>query len=275
MTEHPTGKHVEPASPASLLLVDDEENILSSLRRLLRRDGYRIHLAGSGLEGLKILEQEDVDVIISDQRMPGMTGTEFLSRARLVRPASVRIVLSGYTELESVTAAINEGSVFRFLTKPWDDEQLRKHITEAVHYKQVEDENRRLQTELLGANRQLKELLDERQRRLAIGEASLHFAHEVMAALPLAVIGVDSESLVVLANEAAQSLFQQHLVGLDATSVLPPALHSVLQGKVLEDFGETRIGKRSLQVVCRRVGTAGQPRGQLFAFFGMENDTNS
>lgn len=273
--EQPPIEKVDPARPASLLLVDDEENILSSLRRLLRRDGYQIHLAGSGQEGLKILAQEDVDVIVSDQRMPGMTGTEFLSRARLVRPESVRIVLSGYTELESVTAAINEGSVFRFLTKPWDDELLRKHIAEAVRYKQIEDENRRLQAELLVANRQLKELLDERQRRLAIGEASLHFAHEVMAALPLAVIGVDSEGLVVLANEAAQALFQQHLVGQDATSLLPRGLLGALHGDLPADFEKAEIGKRNLQVVCRRVGTVGQPRGHLFAFFGLENDATS
>ena len=126
-----------PARPGVLLLVDDEENILSSLRRLLRRDGHRILTASSGAQGLEILASESVDVIVSDQRMPEMTGTEFLTKARVLCPDSVRIVLSGYTELESVTSAINEGSVYKFLTKPWEDQQLHDNIIEAINHKFV------------------------------------------------------------------------------------------------------------------------------------------
>ncbi len=146
-------------------------------------------LTANAVKQGELLEHEHVDaVIVSDQRMPGMTGTEFLSRARKM-PQTIRIVLSGYTELGSVTSAINEGSVYKFLTKPWDDEQLRANIADAVRRKQLDDENRRLQLELASANAKLSDLLEERQRRIAIGEASLHVAHEVIAALPLAVIG--------------------------------------------------------------------------------------
>ncbi|MES2091380.1 MAG: EAL domain-containing protein, partial [Pseudomonadota bacterium] len=107
----------------TLLLVDDEENIVASLRRLLRRDGYHIVVAYSGAEGLQRLAEQEVDVIVSDQRMPGMTGVEFLRRAKELYPGTMRIVLSGYTELQSITDAINEGSIYKFLTKPWDDER--------------------------------------------------------------------------------------------------------------------------------------------------------
>lgn len=136
----------------TILLVDDERNILSSLHRLLRLDGYRILTAGGGLEGLEMLAQHEVDVILSDQRMPGMTGVEFLRRVKSIHPRTVRIVLSGYTELQSITDAINEGAIYKFLTKPWDDNLLRANVEEAFRYKELGDENRKLQFELQAAN---------------------------------------------------------------------------------------------------------------------------
>jgi len=118
-----------------ILIVDDEPSILASMRRLLRRDGYDILTANSAKEGFLILAQQEVQVILSDQRMPEMSGTEFLSRARELYPETIRIVLSGYTDLESISDAINRGSIYKFLTKPWDDELLRENIREAFrHY---------------------------------------------------------------------------------------------------------------------------------------------
>lgn len=139
----------------TLLLVDDEPNILSSLKRLLRRDGHVIYTAGSGQEGLDVLSKHKIDVIISDQRMPGMTGVEFLRRAKINYPDTVRIVLSGYTELQSVTDAVNEGAVYRFLTKPWEDDQLREHIHKAFAYKELLDENQKLDIQIRSANQEL------------------------------------------------------------------------------------------------------------------------
>ena len=118
----------------SLLLVDDEPHVLSALKRALRGEGYDVFAAGSAAEGLDILAAHDVQVIISDQRMPEMSGVEFLSRVRELHPESIRIVLSGYTELSAVIEAVNRGAIYRFLTKPWDDEQLREHVREAFRY---------------------------------------------------------------------------------------------------------------------------------------------
>ena len=139
----------------TLLLVDDEPNIIASLKRLMRREGYRLLSANNGAEALELLARNPVDVIVSDQRMPGMTGVEFLRRAKLICPETVRLVLSGYTELQSVTDAINEGTVYRFLTKPWDDEQLRSFVNEAFHHKELTDENQRLNLKILTADQQL------------------------------------------------------------------------------------------------------------------------
>ncbi|SFN94556.1 response regulator receiver modulated diguanylate cyclase/phosphodiesterase with PAS/PAC sensor(s) [Formivibrio citricus] len=122
------------AAEHTLLLVDDEPNILSALSRLLRREGYHILTAGSGREGLELLATHPVQVILSDQRMPEMAGTEFLHRVKELHPDTVRIVLSGYADLESVTLAVNEGAIYKFLYKPWDDALLQEHIRDAFLY---------------------------------------------------------------------------------------------------------------------------------------------
>jgi response regulator RpfG family c-di-GMP phosphodiesterase len=121
-----------PADPGqTLLLVDDEPNILNSLSRLLRREGYKILTASSPLVAFELLAQHPVQVILSDQRMPEMSGTEFFSRVRQLYPETIRIVLTGYTDLDSVTGAINRGAIYKFLTKPWDDDLLREQVREA------------------------------------------------------------------------------------------------------------------------------------------------
>lgn len=140
----------------TLLLVDDEANILSSLRRLFRRRGYRILTAGSGAEGLEVLAQHPVGVIVCDQRMPEMTGSEFFYKVKALYPDTLRIILSGYTDLESVTEAINVGAVFKFFTKPWDDEVLCDNVAEAFRIHELREDNQRLTLDLQEANRALR-----------------------------------------------------------------------------------------------------------------------
>ncbi|KRB79533.1 EAL domain-containing protein [Noviherbaspirillum sp. Root189] len=118
----------------TLLIVDDEENVSAALNRLLRRDGYRILRACSAEEGLSFLALYEVQVVISDQRMPGMPGTVFLSKVKELYPNVIRIMLSGYTAVDSIIEATNSGAVFRFHTKPWDDDILRISIAEAFRY---------------------------------------------------------------------------------------------------------------------------------------------
>ncbi|RUR31720.1 EAL domain-containing protein [Vreelandella nanhaiensis] len=119
----------------TLLLLDDEDNILRALTRLLRREGYRILTASRAQDAFELLAKHNVQVIISDQRMPEMNGTVFFNRVKDLYPDTVRIVLSGYTDLKTVTEAVNQGEIYKFLTKPWDDEELRKEINSAFrHY---------------------------------------------------------------------------------------------------------------------------------------------
>lgn len=118
----------------TLLLLDDEPNILRALGRLLRRDGYEILMANRAAEAFDILARNEVQVIITDQRMPEVSGTEFLRRVKGLYPETVRIVLSGYTDLNTVTEAINQGEVYKFVLKPWDDEALRAVVAEAFRH---------------------------------------------------------------------------------------------------------------------------------------------
>ena len=109
-------------------------NMLSALHRLFRRDNYRILTALSPAEGFELLALHQVHVIVCDQRMPIMSGTEFLSKVKELYPDTIRIILSGYTGLESVLDSINRGAIYRFYTKPWDDTQLRDNIRLAFHH---------------------------------------------------------------------------------------------------------------------------------------------
>jgi diguanylate cyclase (GGDEF)-like protein/PAS domain S-box-containing protein len=137
------GKRVVLPVPASedrqtLLIVDDERGVRASLNRALRRDGYTILQAGSGPEALELLALNPVQVIISDQRMPDMSGTEFLGTVKELYPDTMRIILSGYTDLSVVTDSVNRGAVFKFLTKPWDDDLLREQVRDAFRrYRQT------------------------------------------------------------------------------------------------------------------------------------------
>lgn len=115
----------------TLLLLDDEPNILRALQRLLRQDGYKILATTDPGEAFELLAQHRVQVIVSDQRMPEMSGTEFLSRVKEMYPDTIRIVLSGYSEIETITQAVNRGAIYKFFTKPWDDAQLRESLREA------------------------------------------------------------------------------------------------------------------------------------------------
>jgi adenylate cyclase len=127
-----------------VLFVDDEVNILKALARLFRREPIRVLTASSADDALAVLAREPVRVIVSDQRMPGMPGVKLLARVRERWPDVVRIMLTGYTEIDVAVEAINHGEIFRLLTKPWDDWSLRATVRQALDDWAIRDEVRRL-----------------------------------------------------------------------------------------------------------------------------------
>ncbi len=166
-----------------ILLVDDEPNITKALRRLLMEvDHYDIMTATSGGDALKLLqEHSDVGVIISDQRMPQMTGVEFLAQARKLVPDAVRILLTGYADIEASINAINKGAVFRYLTKPWDDQDLLDVVAEAVRSFQLIAENERLNKLVAKQNIELQEWNSRLKQRVLDQTAQIRAKGDALA----------------------------------------------------------------------------------------------
>jgi diguanylate cyclase (GGDEF)-like protein len=267
----------------TILLVDDEENIISSLRRLLRRDGYQILTANGGAAALELLARNEVDVIVSDQRMPGMTGVEFLRRVKTIHPETVRMVLSGYTELQSITDAINEGAIYKFLTKPWEDELLRANIEEAFRYKELADENRRLNSEIQVANKELAQAnakllgtLAEKEKRIERDETTLNVAQEILQCVPFPVLGFDDEDMVVFANREADQIIGGGgmLLGAELGDILAGELMELVQamdGGMLTWHSGTALWRAQYQ----RLGKLSGASGRLLILFPLSKDAGN
>lgn len=142
---------------STLLFVDDERNILSSLKRLFRPLGYRIFLANGGAEGLEILRQEQVDLVISDMRMPEMDGAEFLEKVAAQWPDTVRLLLTGYADIASTIAAINKGKIHQYISKPWNDNDIKITVEQALKFRLLEAERDELLELSHKQNEELKE----------------------------------------------------------------------------------------------------------------------
>lgn len=258
----------------TLLLVDDEEAILSSLKRLFRRDGYHVLTATSGTQGLALLAQQPVDVILSDQRMPGMTGIEFLREARRLYPGTVRITLSGYTDLQSIIEAVNEGAVYKFLTKPWDDDLLRNHVAQAFEQCELAAENLRLgdavrqaNRELAMANQRLEGMVREQSvRRIAMQNAA-GASRDALDGLPMAVFGIGDDGMLAYVNRLAVRQWPQwsSALGGDPEPSMQHMLAMLEQPSLrAETEGlRTAINGKNARVWIRQLTGPKQPLGYL------------
>ncbi len=128
----------------TILIVDDEPNVIASLKRVFTDEPYEIYSAAGALEGIEILKNNPVKVVVSDEKMPDVTGSEFLAMVREQFPNVIRIMLTGNASIEAAMKAINEGEIYRFFTKPWDDMELRFAVMAAIDKYNLEEENRRL-----------------------------------------------------------------------------------------------------------------------------------
>lgn len=169
----------------TILCVDDEPNILASLKRLFRRQDYRVLCAASAADGMTLLERENVDIVISDMRMPGTSGTEFLECVRRRWPATLRLLLTGHADVDSAIGAINRGGIYRYIAKPWDEEAMLSMIRDALERQAIERERQRLEALTRSQNAALRELADtlelrvqERTEALSGAQAALQASHD-------------------------------------------------------------------------------------------------
>ncbi|MCS7045716.1 MAG: hybrid sensor histidine kinase/response regulator [Gemmataceae bacterium] len=169
-----------------LLVVDDEPDLVQSVKDLLRFD-FRVLGATRAADGLAIMDKEDVHVVMSDQRMPEMTGVEFLKRVKQTHPDAIRLLFTAYADLSAVAAAINEGNVYRYISKPWEADELRLVLRQAVDQYHLQAERKRLLQEVQEKNRQLEAANAELRRANDLKQAFIKVAsHELRT--PLTII---------------------------------------------------------------------------------------
>ncbi len=157
----------DSATAIQVLIVDDEENILRALQRLLMDEEFEVHAATSGEEGLAVLKElSNVGLIISDQRMPGMNGAEFLGRSQEYAPHAQRILLTGYSDINATIEAINKGGASRYISKPWDDDDLVKSVRDAIDIYITGQEKRRLNEIINQQKQELEEWNASLKKRL-------------------------------------------------------------------------------------------------------------
>ncbi|OGT01680.1 MAG: diguanylate cyclase [Gallionellales bacterium RBG_16_57_15] len=226
----------------TILLVDDEEDIGAALARLLRRDGYRILRAKSGPEGLALMKENEVGVVVSDQRMPEMTGVEFLTQVKELYPNTVRIVLSGYADLDAVTDAINRGAIYKYFNKPWDNEVLCSEVLGAFRHHELILEKEQLLQDIQVANEMLEQANEQWvaavvQRDTQIKQIS---QYDALTGLPNRVLFLDR-----LGQELARALRDGYLV-----AVMFVDLDRFKQ--VNDSFGQP-VGDQLLQKVAERL----------------------
>jgi two-component system NtrC family sensor kinase len=233
------------AEPIRILCIDDEPNVLRSLTRLFLDDGYEILTAPSGADGLLILDQRaTIPVVISDFRMPGMNGVEFLSEVRKRWPETIRIVLSGYADTAAVVSAINEGQIYRFIAKPWNDDELRAAVASSLERYDLARQNaelsealRRKNDELMALNRDLERRVVERAETLTAGNR-LTQSLAVLDNLPMAIVRMDASGTVLQCNRQAMVRFGGRtgsVIGANRREVLTAG-----QNRLVDDVLEKR-----------------------------------
>lgn len=203
-------------SVASVLFVDDDPNFLKALKRAFAREEWRMRFISSGPEALKVFAEEGpFDVVVADQRMPSMTGVELLKTIRRLHPSSVRVILSGYADIEHVLDAINEGHIYKFLMKDITEEALRETIRDVVRAITLAHENRRLAAALEGVRRE-----SEAVERLVADIGAMDFdpllesaLGAALEALPAPALVTDMGGVVIYANREARTIFD--LAGVD------------------------------------------------------------
>jgi signal transduction histidine kinase len=186
------------ATKPCLLVIDDEPDLVQSVQDLLRRD-YKVLGATRASEGLEMIDRERVHIVMSDQRMPEMTGVEFLTRVKQTHPEAVRLLFTGYADLNAVIDAINEGNVYRYISKPWETEELKATLKQAYEHYQLQEERRLLLIEVQEANAQLEAANAELRRANDLKKAFIKVAsHELRTPLTI-LLGLAEQMNVMTA----------------------------------------------------------------------------
>lgn len=247
----------------NILFVDDEVNILNAIKRLLRKEDYNIVVSTSGEEALSVLEQRDnMHMIISDYRMSGINGIELLQKAKEMRPHAIRVILSGYADASVVLDAINKGEVYRFLTKPWNDDEFKIDIRQCLNQRDLLEENRDLMEKLSRQNEDLEMMVQERTQSLSLSQ-------QILMRLPIPIIGVSNEGIVAMVNRAVKDRYpslSSVLLGEDVLMAFPAGIGKLVKESLRTNNTEEKqclIDGQTVRMRILPLGDAPLSRGQI------------
>jgi FixJ family two-component response regulator len=238
-------------SKYKVLIVDDEPSIIGALKRTFFDEEWESYYASSGKKGLEKVYENDFALVLSDYTMSDMNGVEFLTEVRKVSPQSVRMIISGYAEAHAIVDAINQGRIFRFIPKPWNNTELVNIIKQGIDFYSLFERNRDLKAslrdknaELAAINRDLEERVNERTSELLAHNKGLTFVEELFNDLPYGILGIDPAGLIVFANKLAFKIFSADsiLLGLDTKVLLPESINKVIFDAI--DYEIPEVGKK-------------------------------
>ena len=232
--------------PIRILCVDDEENLLKAIQRLFLDHPYEILTATSGNEGLEILRKiSPIQIVISDFRMPGKNGVEFLSEVRKNWPDTIRMIISGYADTVATVSAINEGEIYKFIPKPWNNEDLKLTIANSIERYTLQKRNTKMDPamesneSLFSRSREdVGENLKSGKTDSAYPDRATLFLRNVFEVLPIAVLGTDSEGKVIQCNRKGRDFFERNgnkIVGTNRKQSLPKEINNFIDRMAKKD----------------------------------------
>ena len=245
----------------TVLFVDDEESILSLVKRTLRKEDYSVLLAKNAHEALAILKDNKVHVVISDQRMPEVSGTELLKQVKHLYPDTVRAIMSGYTSISAVVDSINEGEVYRFIPKPWENEDLLIAIDQCLKHYDVLRDNDSLADSVHSQNVKLRQQKNELEITIDKIDTILQFSQQVLEYLPVSVLGINCAGQILICNEHARTAIHEF-------AAFEPGAYL----NDLIDYGIWNVAKEAIDLrlrICREFSMAGT--NYIFEFIPLFN----
>ncbi len=257
----------------TVLVIDDEQSILDAMLRLVHKEDFTLLTALGGKEGLEILNDNQVELVIVDQNMPGMTGIEFLSIVKDLHADIVRIILTGQAELGIVIDAINKGEVYRYFNKPICKDEILTAIHQCLRHYDLAIENKELAQKTVEQNEELT-LLNERLAQLVSSQSvSLDLSQEILERLPVAVIGITGNREIALTNNTAKKTIPalcQVMPGTDISEVLPGEILQVVDSSMSDSKSVDSVrfmwDRNVIRAMIEPLNDNGQSSGCIISF---------
>ncbi|MBI9104852.1 MAG: response regulator [Spirochaetales bacterium] len=233
-----------------VLIVDDEADIRNVLLRQLRKEPIELLFASSGQDALSILETNIIHLVITDQKMPGMSGVDFLRQVKRKWPDVIRLLISGYIETELLINAINKGEVYRFITKPWDAEELKSYIFEGLHHYDVLEENRKMMKKILVS-------VEDGSKQSGERKPSIQLSDSILEELPFGIIVVNNDGYIIKMNQWAAMLTSvekcDHSISLDCifTAEIVSFINNGFSRNDGQDAGRFILNGRNINIRLR------------------------